>query len=132
VPLVGKFYTWALDQLGSARTDAFTQSLLQAQRIPIVVHTTLRMMSEPIENAAMGSNPGAGNNGTPKDPGPALPPVAGNPLPTCPFHDPPCVICPEGVGQGACAPGPTPAPTPTPGAGPCPDGGDFCPVCSKE
>jgi hypothetical protein len=37
---VGKFYTWALDKLGTGSTDAFTQSLITAKRIPIVVHTT--------------------------------------------------------------------------------------------
>jgi hypothetical protein len=101
IPMVGRFYTWSLQQLGSAGGDVFVQSLLQSRRIPVVVHTTVRMMSEPIENPLMASLPGAGNNGNPQDPGP---PIAGNPLPACPFYDPTCVICPEGVGQGVCAP----------------------------
>jgi len=81
VPFVGRFYTWALGQIGVADDDAFRRALIAARRIPVVAHTTVRMQSEAIENSAMLSIPGPGNNGTPKDPGTVLtadlPPCAG-------------------------------------------------------
>lgn len=69
VPFVGRFYTWALGQVAVADSDVFRRSLVSAGRIPIVVHTTVRMQSEAIENGAMVSSPGPGNQGNPTDPG---------------------------------------------------------------
>ncbi|HET9644228.1 MAG TPA: TadE/TadG family type IV pilus assembly protein [Burkholderiaceae bacterium] len=77
MPMVGRFYTWALNQLNSAGGDSFKQALLDAGRIPVVTQTVMRMQSEPIRNAAMVSSPGAGNSGNPVDPGPAPGPGGG-------------------------------------------------------
>jgi outer membrane protein OmpA-like peptidoglycan-associated protein len=79
VPMVGRFYTWALGQIAVADTDVFRRSLVAAGRIPVVTHTTVRMQSDAIENSAMVSSPGPGNNGTPSDPGV---PLSGD-LPNC-------------------------------------------------
>ncbi|HKO68790.1 MAG TPA: TadE family protein, partial [Burkholderiaceae bacterium] len=98
MPMVGRFYTWALARMNPNDTDAFRSSLVQRGRIPLVAHTTVRMMSPPIEGGN-GSNPGPGNNGTPVDPGAAPP---GNPLPTCPWWDPSCASCPNGFGSPGC------------------------------
>ena len=68
MPMVGRFYTWALARMNPNDTDAFRSSLVQRGRIPLVAHTTVRMMSPPIEGGN-GSNPGPGNNGNPVDPG---------------------------------------------------------------
>jgi Flp pilus assembly protein TadG len=101
VPLAGRLYVWALNQLGAGAGDAFKQALLEAGRIPLVTATTLRMQSDAIRNTAMVSSPGPGNNGNPVDPGP--PPNTAE-LPTCPFWDPTCVSCPGGVNDPACQP----------------------------
>jgi TadE-like protein len=101
MPLAGRLYTWALNRMGAGASDAFVQALLEARRIPIVVHTTVRMQSDAIRNSAMASSPGPGNNGTPTDPGPGPAP---QPLPTCPFWDPTCVSCPGGTTDPACTP----------------------------
>lgn len=86
MPIVGRFYTWALGAMGSAGTDTFMQALIAADRIPVVTHTVVRMQSDAIKNTLMVSNPGPGNDGTPTDPG--LPPV--KPLPDCPPGNPTC------------------------------------------
>jgi TadE-like protein len=101
MPLAGRLYTWALNRMGVGAGDAFVQTLLQTRRIPVVVHTTLRMQSDAIRNTSMASSPGPGNNGTPTDPGPGPETL---PLPTCPFWDPTCVSCPGGINDPACAP----------------------------
>jgi TadE-like protein len=101
MPLAGRLYTWALRQMGTGANDAFMQSLLRTNRIPIVVHTTVRMQSDAIRNTAMISSPGPGNNGRPADPGPGPAPP---PLPACPFWDPSCVSCPNGTNDPACRP----------------------------
>ena len=101
MPLAGRFYTWALDQLGTGRGDAFKQALIDAHRIPIVTHTVMRMQSDAIRNAAMVRSPGPGNDGAPVDPGP---PAAGGPLPACPWWDPACSSCPQGSSSPACQP----------------------------
>ena len=101
MPLAGRLYTWALNRMGAGAADAFVQALLEARRIPVVVHTTVRMQSDAIRNTAMASSPGPGNNGTPTDPGPGPAP---QPLPTCPFWDPACVSCPGGTTDPACRP----------------------------
>ncbi len=101
MPLAGRLYTWALGRMGSSADDAFVQTLIRTRRIPVVVHTTVRMQSDAIRNTSMASSPGPGNNGTPVDPGPGPTPL---PLPTCPYWDPSCVSCPGGVSDPACAP----------------------------
>jgi hypothetical protein len=111
MPIVGRFYTWALREMGVNATDAFQQTLIAAGRIPVVTHTVLRMQSDAIKNPLMVSSPGPGNNGVPTDPG--LPPI--KPLPECPIADPTC--------RGGDLPVEPP--------GPCPNGTDFCPVCNK-
>jgi Flp pilus assembly protein TadG len=101
MPLAGRLYTWALGHMGTGADDAFMQTLIRTRRIPIVVHTTVRMQSDAIRNTAMVSSPGPGNNGSPVDPGPAPEP---QPLPTCPFWDPSCTSCPAGTTDPACTP----------------------------
>jgi len=85
MPLVGRFYTMVLRGLSGARAeafplltlndgprapinqDAFIAGLLAQNRIPVVVHTTMRMQSDAFENNNAAGGPG--NNGTPTDPG---------------------------------------------------------------
>ncbi|HEY9105274.1 MAG TPA: TadE/TadG family type IV pilus assembly protein [Roseateles sp.] len=99
MPMVGRFYTWALGKLKAGEGDAFKQGLIDAGRIPVVSHVVVRMQSDPIRNSAMASIPGAGNNGTPTDPGP---PASSPGLPSCPWWDPSCSICTDGAGKGKC------------------------------
>lgn len=110
MPMVGRFYTWALARMNPNDLDAFRNALVARGRIPLVAHTTVRMMSPPIEGGN-GSNPGSGNNGNPVDPGP---PPAGDPLPTCPVGMMTCDPRPPGSGNGG---GPS-------GGGDPPDGTD--------
>lgn len=86
MPIVGRFYTWALGVTGAVGADPFAQALLAAKRIPVITHTVVRMQSDAIKNTLMVSSPGPGNNGTPTDPG--LPPI--KPLPDCPPANPTC------------------------------------------
>lgn len=95
MPLVGRFYTWALGKLGAGAGDPYKQSLIDAGRIPVVVHTTLRMQSDPIRNSLMISSPGPGNGGKPQDPGP---PPTGDLLPTCGYSDASCSTPPASGG----------------------------------
>ena len=119
IPLAGPFMARALAVLDPADRDAFRAGLIADGRIPVVAHTVMRMQSPAIE-AGNASNPGAGNAGKPVDPGP---PPQGPGLPECPVTDPACMFVPD---------------TAPPGGGdgndgsPCPDGGDFCPVCTDE
>lgn len=101
MPLVGKFYTWALGKLGAGSGDSFKQDLIDAGRIPIVTSTVMRMQSDAIKNDKMVSNPGPGNDGKPVDPGP---PPDDPTLPTCPWWDPACVSCPDGLNTPGCRP----------------------------
>ena len=91
IPLAGKFMNWALGILNSGDPDAFRQGLVKAGRIPVVVHTVMRMQSPAYENANV-SNPGPGNDGKPEDPGPVS---GGGELPKCPVTDPACTSEPE-------------------------------------
>ncbi|MDZ7657052.1 MAG: hypothetical protein U0997_14030, partial [Sulfurimicrobium sp.] len=116
IPLAGKFMNWALGILNSGDPDAFRQGLVAAGRIPVVVHTVMRMQSPAYENANA-SSPGPGNDGVPKDPGP---PPTGGELPKCPVTDPACTEEPEPPPGGG---GDTPV---------CPDGSNFCPVCTDK
>ncbi|HLO93657.1 MAG TPA: TadE family protein [Burkholderiaceae bacterium] len=105
MPLIGPFYTWALAKIKAGDDDPFKKGLIEAGRIPLVSHVVLRMQSDAIKNSAMISNPGAGNDGKPVDPGP--PPDTPD-LPNCPFWDPTCGICKDGVGKGTCTTTPPP------------------------
>ena len=99
MPLIGSFYTWALGKMGAGSDDPFKKGLIEAGRIPLVSHVVLRMQSDAIKNASMVSNPGPGNDGKPVDPGP--PPDTPD-LPSCPFWDPTCSVCKDGMGKGPC------------------------------
>ena len=87
MPLVGPFYTWALDKLGAGAGDPFKAALIKDGRIPVVTSAVMRMQSDAIRNNAMVSSPGPGNDGKPTDPG--VPPDPGT-LPPCNFNDPAC------------------------------------------
>ncbi|MFN3751605.1 MAG: TadE/TadG family type IV pilus assembly protein [Thiobacillus sp.] len=119
IPLAGPFMNWALSVLNKVDTDAFRQGLVKAGRIPVVTHIVMRMQSPANENANA-SIPGPGNDGKPEDPG--LGPGGGE-LPKCPVTDPACTSepgpAPPGGGDGKDGP-------------PCPDGSNFCPVCTDE
>ncbi|MDZ7583953.1 MAG: TadE/TadG family type IV pilus assembly protein [Thiobacillus sp.] len=93
IPLAGKFMNWALGILNSGDPDAFRQGLVKAGRIPVVVHTVMRMQSPAYENANA-SIPGPGNDGKPEDTGPGPAPGGGE-LPKCPVTDPACTSEPE-------------------------------------
>lgn len=95
MPLAGTFYTWALKQTGAGASDPYKLALIDAGRIPVITHTTLRMQSNAVRNAAMVSSPGPGNNGAPTDPGPVAS-EGGSGLPSCPWYDPNCAICSSG------------------------------------
>lgn len=94
MPLVGLFYTWALDKTGAVAGDAFAQALVKAGRIPVVAHTVMRMQSDAIRNDGMASIPGPGNDGKPGDPGTT--PVGT--IPDCPLSDPTCKGASSGEG----------------------------------
>ncbi|MDP3608525.1 MAG: OmpA family protein [Methylophilus sp.] len=108
VPLVGRLYVKVLQGLSGiqgesssmlglsqsvmsvADSDTFKQALLAQGRIPIVMHTTMRMQSEPFENGNVSSS-GTGNNGAatpPEEVGGEDGPTTGND--TCPESDPNC------------------------------------------
>lgn len=80
VPLMGLIYTKYLAWLDTGG-DPFRKQLILAGRIPVVTHATVQMQSDAIEPANPVSIPGAGNNGTPVDPG--NPPVTTEPPPNC-------------------------------------------------
>ncbi|MBB5606644.1 MULTISPECIES: DUF192 domain-containing protein [unclassified Janthinobacterium] len=80
VPMVKNLYTNYLTWL-DPHTDAFHTKLLAAGRIPLVTQVTLHMQSDAIEPGAPVSSPGAGNGGTPVNPGD--PPVTHDPPPDC-------------------------------------------------
>lgn len=86
MPMVRRFYTWALNKMGGGGGDAFQQALIVAERIPVVTQAVVRMQSDAIKNTLMVSSPGPGNNGSPSDP--SLPPI--KPLPDCPVSNPTC------------------------------------------
>lgn len=86
--------------MNRADPDMFRCNLVRNSRVPLVAHATVRMMSPPIE-ANNASNPGPGNNGEPTDPGAPMPSM---PLPICPWWDPTCASCPDGVVSPGCRP----------------------------
>lgn len=97
MPLVGRFYVMALKGLKGSQDEtsvlhglnkgvtvakdadqnAFEVALLDAGRIPVVVHTTMRMQSDPFENGNV-SDPGPGNDGTPSPAEPEDPDTGGD------------------------------------------------------
>lgn len=80
VPLVGPIYRRYLAWLDTGE-DAFNSSLIEAGRIPVVTHVTVRMHSDALEPDDPVSMPGPGNGGVPTDPG--SPPVVDTPPPVC-------------------------------------------------
>lgn len=80
VPLVKNLYGTYLKWL-DPHTDAFYTKLLADDRIPVVTHVTLHMQSDAIEPGAPVSSPGAGNGGSPTNPGD--PPTTRDPPPAC-------------------------------------------------
>lgn len=119
IPLAGRLYVMALRGLSglglAADTDPFKQALLEQGRIPVVVHTTMRMQSHPYENGNV-SSPGPGNNGVPTPPEEDEvedPPTDDG---TCPASDPNCheddsgTLEPECDAQTDASCGPTPDP----------------------
>lgn len=110
VPIVSNIYGVYLKWLDSG-TDSFHSKLVAAGRIPVVISATMQMQSSPIEGNPV-SIPGAGNGGTPSNPGD--PPLPDRPPPECATF--------------SCRPPAPPAAEPPldPG-GPCT--GTDCPVC---
>jgi hypothetical protein len=128
IPLAGKFMSWALGVLDPADpnsapksdADAFRGALVKAGRIPVVVHTVMRMQSHAIEKGNA-SIPGPGNDGKPTDPGPG---PSGPGLPPCPATDPACTPKPP------CDPASDPNGCRPPG---CQQGDATCdPGCGKN
>jgi Flp pilus assembly protein TadG len=60
-------------------TDPFVTALYAQRRVPLVTHVTLQMQSDPVEWGNAVSNPGAGNNGNPTDPGMPVTPTVNPP-----------------------------------------------------
>jgi uncharacterized membrane protein (UPF0127 family)/Flp pilus assembly protein TadG len=105
VPFVSKIYMAYLKWMDPHDDELYTR-LVEAGRIPVVTHVTIEMQSDAIESDASVSIPGAGNGGTPTNPGDT--PVATNdPPPDC-----------TNLGCHAPAPAPTPVPAPGPAADP--------------
>ncbi|MDP2111952.1 MAG: hypothetical protein Q8N48_01430, partial [Thiobacillus sp.] len=94
IPLAGPFMSGILKFIHeniSPDPDPFRVSLFNDGRIPVVVHTVMRMQSPAYENANV-SLPGPGNDGKPEDPGPVS---GGGELPKCPVTDPACTAEPK-------------------------------------
>jgi len=104
MPLIGRFYAWAMVHMAPGEPDAFTTALVAQGRIPINARAVMRMESAAIESTSV-SNPGPGDNGTPVS-GPGAP--GGIPGPKCPWWDPSCAICKNGAGVSPCTPPPPP------------------------
>ncbi|MFC3374635.1 OmpA family protein [Rugamonas sp. CCM 8940] len=100
VPIVGRIYKAYLQWQDTGEDPRMT-NLISKGLVPVVSHVTLQMQSDAIEPATPTSSPGAGNGGSPTDPGD--PPVTSQPPPDCP--------------QGSC--GESPPPTP-------PGDGGYC------
>jgi uncharacterized membrane protein (UPF0127 family) len=105
IPVASTVFVAYLKAMDPGNDPDYT-ALVQAGRIPLTINVTMHMQSDAIEQTPE-SSPGAGNNGTPTNPGD--PPVSQNPLPTC-----------TGIGC-------TPHDPVDPGT-PCT--GNDCPVCS--
>lgn len=105
IPIVKNVYLAYL-KVSDPKTDAFYTAQLMSGRIPVVTNVTLHMQSDAIEGSPI-STPGAGNNGSPTNPGD---PADNGQLPGC-----------HGIG---CNPAPDPIDPNTPCTGP------DCPVCN--
>jgi uncharacterized membrane protein (UPF0127 family) len=105
IPVARTVFVAYLKAMDPGNDPQYT-ALVQAGRIPLTINVTMHMQSDAIEQTPE-SSPGAGNNGTPTNPGD--PPVSQNPPPTC-----------TGIGC-------TPHDPVDPGT-PCT--GSDCPVCS--
>jgi len=105
IPVARSVFVAYLKAMDPGNDPEYT-ALVQAGRIPLTINVTMHMQSDAIEQTPE-SAPGAGNNGTPTNPGD--PPVSQNPLPTC-----------TGIG---CMPH-----DPVDPGTPCT--GNDCPVCS--
>jgi len=105
IPVASTVFVAYLKAMDPGNDPEYT-ALVQAGRIPLTINVTMHMQSDAIEQTPE-SSPGAGNNGTPTNPGD--PPVSQNPPPTC-----------TGIGC-------TPHDPVDPGT-PCT--GNDCPVCS--
>lgn len=101
VPLAGRFFVWAVRALNPGDQGSFRHALLQAGRIPVVAHATVRMQSDAIESAAVVSSPGPGNAGQPGAAGETNDPDRPT-LPPCAAWDPLCAPADgDGDGDGA-------------------------------
>lgn len=105
IPVASTVFVAYLKAMDPGNDPEYT-TLVQAGRIPLTINVTMHMQSDAIEQTPE-SSPGAGNNGTPTNPGD--PPVSQNPPPTC-----------TGIGC-------TPHDPVDPGT-PCT--GNDCPVCT--
>ena len=105
IPVASTVFVAYLKAMDPGNDPEYT-ALVQAGRIPLTINVTMHMQSDAIEQTPE-SAPGAGNNGTPTNPGD--PPVSQNPPPTC-----------TGIGC-------TPHDPVDPGT-PCT--GNDCPVCT--
>lgn len=81
VPIVSNIYLGAL-RLADSGKDAFYSELISNGRIPVISHVTVTMQNDPVENEAMVSIPGPGNQGQPTQPG--TKPQDPGPSPDCP------------------------------------------------
>lgn len=79
VPIVAGIYAIYLKWLDT-KTDTFHTRMVNAGRIPVMMHVTLQMQSDAIEESPV-STPGKGNEGTPGNQ--ADPPVVSTPPPSC-------------------------------------------------
>lgn len=111
VPIVSSIYQVYLKWLDT-KSDSFHSQLVAAGRIPVVTTATLQMQSSPIEGSPV-SFPGAGNGGSPSNPGD--PPLTDTPPPEC--------------ATVSCTPrAPPDVEPPVDPGGPCT--GTDCPVCN--
>jgi hypothetical protein len=104
VPMVGQMYTSFLRLLRTNEAGSFHNTLLEAKRIPMVTHITVRMQSHAIEDSNV-STPGPGNDGVPTPPG--NPPTGPDPSPS-----------PSNPPNNSNDPGQPPGTSPTDGASP--------------
>jgi hypothetical protein len=129
VPLVGAIYQRYLAWLDTGE-DTFKSGLIEAGRIPVVMHVTLHMQSDALEPDNPVSMPGAGNGGAPVDPGTS--PAADTPPPGCATIG--CPVESGGGGAGgetppACDPSTDPSGCRPPG---CRAGDPGCdPMCQQ-
>lgn len=113
VPLMGLIYSKYLLWLDTG-TSAFNTAMIKDQRVPVVTYVTLQMQSDAIEDKTVSSS-GAGNGGTPANPGD--PPVVTTTPPECLTIG--CTVAPNHPTSGEPGAGAHPGDGTTPG-GSCP------------